>query len=400
MASSFLREARTIRRLFIITIVTRTDLSIWFVRTRSNNYVLTHRQNNGYYNCNCDDSSDEEMLYSPDWILRVKVTLGEAFSSAEFFALVAALRSDLTPGFIAELHFEEFECSKCNDRINWMYAVVTDGTMPEDLFLELQCPHRTSITLPWSFEAWVLRYAPAAYAKVLGCSEDMLHTTGFFSWKPSNVSGKQGKKIRVRVRAIERIGPGTEVSEEERSDRATVGSTSPSDNDDECLSTGSADSVGTILSSESFDAEGLETDLTRNAEAEADGTTTELVPQSESDVLGYLPTNPITSDEEIFGASELKVRGIETVSVQEEMPSSPSMDELAIPQRYVKEGAHEDLGTGPDPISLYEKGEDRQRNEFRYEDISPKNYCESRRICCSFMSLTYPGQSTSNRDSL
>lgn len=235
---------------------------------------------------------------------------------------------------------------------------MTDGTVPEDFLIQLQCPHRTSITLPWSFEVWVLRYAPAAYAPSLGRREEILYSTRFFSWKPMTLSGKQASKIRVRLRKIERIIPGTEVSEEERSDRATVGPTLEFDN--EGHGNVCSDSDGPIPLSQSFDVEDVETDFKIDAEMKAGRRTTEAAPRSERDERDGMRSQATSNDETNLGRSELEEQGTERVTLYKDMPSSASGKEYEPRCSSVsKEVKLENLDVGLESISVYEKETDR-----------------------------------------
>ena len=113
-----------------------------------------------------------------EWTLTVTIRRGEAFSASGHNPLIVERDSHGNQTILARIHPVFISC-RDSDLSHSVYCTIRDGTRPEDLRVELQCPHRTVLAIPDAFSVSVLRYAPEAYSGVPG-----VETTESFSWAP------------------------------------------------------------------------------------------------------------------------------------------------------------------------------------------------------------------------
>ena len=126
--------------------------------------------------------------------------------------------------YLAEVRVAAIACVALDmEIIRTVFTTVKNGTKPEDLRVEIHCPHGKALVVPRRIEVPVLRYAPEACAEVLGVETGSLFTTGPFSWQPvaTREFHRPVPKYQHRVLTIEEA-KASGYSEEEIKDRKSV----------------------------------------------------------------------------------------------------------------------------------------------------------------------------------
>ncbi|KAL5497756.1 hypothetical protein ACEPAH_2687 [Sanghuangporus vaninii] len=154
-----------------------------------------------FFHCFCSETGSNEWMEIGQVVKKyVEVKRGDAFSSAGYSTLVASFDEDGNKSHLAMILLP-IRGQKVYLEI---VSAVKDGTRPEDLRVELQCAHGKFLRIPRKFKVCVLRYSPAAYAKILEMDEESLFTTGPFSWtRLSEELYSRRLDYRVRVMTIE-----------------------------------------------------------------------------------------------------------------------------------------------------------------------------------------------------
>ena len=139
-----------------------------------------------------------------DWCLASRVARGEPVSTTGHFPFIVGRDAHARPTYLAKL-FLRVSCEQ-GPFLFVIPAAIKDGTKPEDLRVEVHCPHGKVLAVPEEIEVFVLCYAPEACAKFLGVDAKSLFTTGRLSWKPVqwwDIPNPRAGCYRYRVLTIE-----------------------------------------------------------------------------------------------------------------------------------------------------------------------------------------------------
>ena len=135
---------------------------------------------------------------------------GTAIFAEESLPLIAGYERNGTRKYVAQLDFrdEEFRCTVCYAFFRGFFASVAEGTRPEDLVIEVTCPHQTKRIIPSSMTLMVLRYPLDEYPEASYTGRDGDDATGPFSWKPADQCDVWDGQYTVRVIPVAEIEEG------------------------------------------------------------------------------------------------------------------------------------------------------------------------------------------------
>ena len=150
--------------------------------------------------CLCDSRKQEQLKY-PNGLFHdvstIRVERRSAVSTADRHLLIAGYGKGGECYYVARTYVN-LKC-QCPYKI---HTAVTEGTKPEDLCVEVECPHEKRLSVPWYLEVVTLSYPPNESPIAFVDDNDMLDDQVTLSWTPAARHKKQYQQYSVKVTTV------------------------------------------------------------------------------------------------------------------------------------------------------------------------------------------------------